>query len=36
MEPLNATVRFDGERAEAWIPTQFQTLDQAAIGEILD
>jgi len=28
MEPLNATVRFDGERAEAWIPTQFQTLDQ--------
>src|SRR6266851_3386070 len=35
MEPLNATVRFDGERAEAWIPTQFQTLDVIAIGEIL-
>ncbi len=35
MEPLNATIRFDGDRAEAWIPTQFQTLDQAAIGAIL-
>src|SRR6266853_1957302 len=35
MEPLNATVRFDGERAEAWIATQFQTLDVIAIGEIL-
>jgi isoquinoline 1-oxidoreductase beta subunit len=35
MEPLNATVRFDGERAEAWVPSQFQTLDQMTIGEVL-
>src|SRR6266478_4872089 len=35
MEPLNATVRFDGDRAEAWVPSQFQTMDQTAIGEAL-
>ena len=35
MEPLNATVRFDGNRAEAWVPSQFQTMDQMAIGEVL-
>lgn len=35
MEPLNTTVRFDGKSAEAWAPSQFQTLDQAAIGEVL-
>src|SRR5258708_9216618 len=35
MEPRNATIRFDGDRAEAWIPTQFQTLDQVVIGAIL-
>jgi isoquinoline 1-oxidoreductase beta subunit len=35
MEPLNATVRFDGNRAEAWVPSQFQTMDQVAIGEVL-
>jgi len=35
MEPLNATVRFDGDRAEAWVPSQFQTMDQMAIGEVL-
>ncbi len=35
MEPLNATVRFDGDRAEAWVPSQAQTLDQAAIAEVL-
>src|SRR5713226_5368112 len=28
MEPLNATVRFTGDRAEAWVPSQFQTMDQ--------
>ena len=35
MEPLNATVRFDGDKAEAWVPSQFQTMDQMAIGEVL-
>lgn len=35
MEPLNATIRFDGERAEAWVPSQFQTFDQMAIAEVL-
>ena len=35
MEPLNATVRFDGNRAEAWVPSQFQTMDQMAIAEVL-
>ncbi|HEX6731898.1 MAG TPA: xanthine dehydrogenase family protein molybdopterin-binding subunit [Pyrinomonadaceae bacterium] len=35
MEPLNTTVRFDGDRAEAWAGSQFQTMDQMAIGEVL-
>ena len=35
MEPLNATVRFDTNRAEAWIGSQFQTNDQVAIAEVL-
>ena len=35
MEPLNSTVRFDGDRAEAWVGSQFQTFDQAAIAEVL-
>jgi len=35
MEPLNTTVRFDGEKAEAWVPSQFQTMDQMAIGQVL-
>jgi isoquinoline 1-oxidoreductase subunit beta len=35
MEPLNATVRFDGDRAEAWVGSQFQTNDQEAIAEVL-
>src|SRR5713101_7564177 len=35
MEPLNATVRFDGDRAEAWVPSQAQTLDRVAIAEAL-
>jgi isoquinoline 1-oxidoreductase beta subunit len=35
MEPLNATVRFDGDRGEAWVGSQFQTNDQAAIAEVL-
>src|SRR5712664_1025581 len=35
MEPLNTTIRFDGNRAEAWVPSQFQTFDQMAIAELL-
>jgi isoquinoline 1-oxidoreductase beta subunit len=35
MEPLNATVRFNGDRAEAWVPSQFQTMDQMAIADVL-
>src|SRR2546427_3514047 len=35
MEPLNTTVRFDGNRAEAWVPSQFQTMDQMAIAQVL-
>ncbi|HSD45613.1 MAG TPA: xanthine dehydrogenase family protein molybdopterin-binding subunit [Pyrinomonadaceae bacterium] len=35
MEPLNTTVRFDGDRAEVWAGSQFQTFDQAAVAEVL-
>jgi len=35
MEPLNTTVRFDGDRAEAWAGSQFQTVDQMAVAEVL-
>jgi isoquinoline 1-oxidoreductase beta subunit len=35
MEPLNATVKFEGDKAEAWVPSQFQTMDQLAIAEVL-
>ena len=35
MEPLNATVRFEGNKAEAWVPSQFQTMDQMAIADVL-
>ena len=35
MEPLNTTVRFDGDRAEVWAGSQFQTFDQVAIAEVL-
>jgi isoquinoline 1-oxidoreductase beta subunit len=35
MEPLNATVKFNGDHAEAWVPSQFQTMDQMAVGEVL-
>jgi isoquinoline 1-oxidoreductase beta subunit len=35
MEPLNATVRFDGDRAEVWVPTQFPTYDRADVAEVL-
>lgn len=36
MEPLNTTVRFDGDRAEAWAGSQLQGVDCAAIAEVLD
>jgi isoquinoline 1-oxidoreductase subunit beta len=35
MEPLNATVRFEGNKAEAWVPSQFQTMDQGTIAQVL-
>ncbi|HVV82046.1 MAG TPA: molybdopterin cofactor-binding domain-containing protein [Kofleriaceae bacterium] len=35
MEPLNCTVRIDGDRCEIWTGTQFQTGDQAAAAAIL-
>ena len=35
MEPLNATVRFDGDRAEAWIGSQIPTFDHAALAQVL-
>ena len=35
MEPLNTTVRFDGDRAEVWTGSQFQTVDRIAIAEVL-
>ena len=35
MEPLNTTVRFNGDRAEAWAGSQFQTIDQMAVAEVL-
>src|SRR4030095_3279770 len=35
MEPLNATVKYEGSKAEAWVPSQFQTMDQMAIAEVL-
>jgi len=35
MEPLNTTVRFDGDRAEVWAGSQFQTVDQIAVAETL-
>jgi isoquinoline 1-oxidoreductase beta subunit len=35
MEPLNLTVRYDRDRAEAWVPSQIPTWEQAAIAEVL-
>lgn len=35
MEPLNTTVRYDGDGAEAWAGSQFQTVDQMAIAQVL-
>ena len=35
MEPLNTTIRFDGDRAEVWAGSQFQTFDRQAVAETL-
>ena len=35
MEPLNLTVRYDRDRAEAWVPSQIATWEQEAIAEEL-
>jgi len=35
MEPLNCTVKIDGDRCEIWTGTQFQTGDQMAAAMIL-
>ena len=35
MEPLNATVKFQGDKAEAWVPSQFQTFDQMIVAQVL-
>jgi len=35
MEPLNTTIQFDGDRAEVWAGSQFQTVDQMAIAQVL-
>jgi isoquinoline 1-oxidoreductase subunit beta len=35
MEPLNTTIRFDGDRAEAWVPSQFPGTEQAVIAQVL-
>ena len=35
MEPLNCTVKIDGDRCEIWTGTQFQTVDQATAAHIL-
>lgn len=35
MEPLNTTIRFDGDRAEVWAGSQFQTVDQMAVAQVL-
>ncbi len=34
MEPLNCTVRLDGDSCEVWLGTQFQSLDQQAAAEV--
>jgi isoquinoline 1-oxidoreductase beta subunit len=35
MEPLNCTVKIDGDKCEIWTGTQMQTGDQAAAAKIL-
>jgi isoquinoline 1-oxidoreductase subunit beta len=35
MEPLNCTVKIDGDGCEIWTGTQFQTVDQGAAAKVL-
>jgi isoquinoline 1-oxidoreductase beta subunit len=35
MEPLNTTILFDSGRAKVWAGSQFQTIDQIAVAEVL-
>jgi isoquinoline 1-oxidoreductase beta subunit len=35
MEPLNCTVKIEGNRCEIWTGTQFQTVEQGAAAQIL-
>jgi isoquinoline 1-oxidoreductase beta subunit len=35
MEPLNCTVKIDGDQCEIWTGTQFQTIDQGAAAKVL-
>jgi isoquinoline 1-oxidoreductase subunit beta len=35
MEPLNCTVKIEGNRCEIWTGTQFQTVDQGSAARIL-
>src|SRR5438552_699821 len=34
MEPMNATVKLEGDRCEIWTGTQFQTMDQMSAARI--
>lgn len=34
MEPLNCTVKLDGDKVEIWTGTQFQTVDQGAAAKV--
>ncbi|HEX9577267.1 MAG TPA: xanthine dehydrogenase family protein molybdopterin-binding subunit [Myxococcales bacterium] len=34
MEPMNATVKLEGDRCEIWTGTQFQTMDQMSAAKI--
>jgi isoquinoline 1-oxidoreductase beta subunit len=36
LEPLSMTLRYDGDRAEAWVPSQFPTLDQGVLAQALE
>ena len=36
MEPMNATVWVQGDKAEAWVPTQMQTRTQRALAAALE
>jgi isoquinoline 1-oxidoreductase subunit beta len=35
MEPLNATARFDGDRAEIWVGSQLPTIEQGQVAKAL-